>query len=371
MRILFTMGHPHLPQGGGGVQSSTHHLARRLSERGHPAAVACTLNGGDWTALRARIAKRLARSRFGVDTRLGYPVYRAWDLGAIGEVAARFRPDVAVVQHGRPVETARRLRACGVPVCFYFRNVEFEDMGGDPRAIDGAGFIANSRFTASRAREALGVEAAVVPPGIDPAQYRTQSTRRTVTLINPHPLKGGDIAAEVARRCPDIPFVFVETWSESRTPEARAALAQSLAGLGNVTVVPRTGDMRGIYGHTRILLAPSRWEEAWGRVACEAHCSGIPVIGSRRGGLPEAIGEGGVLLDPDGPIEEWTAAVRRLWDDEAEYARLVEAAHAAARRPILNDDVQLATLLGELEAARARSGSAARPAPGLLAAETS
>src|SRR5262249_21620774 len=59
----------------------------------------------------------------------------------------------------------------------------------------------------------------------------------------------------------------------------------------------RTDDMRTVYCDTRILLVPSQWEdETWGRVVSEAQLSGIPVITSDRGGLPESVGPGGIVL---------------------------------------------------------------------------
>jgi len=48
--------------------------------------------------------------------------------------------------------------------------------------------------------------------------------------------------------------------------------------------------MRAAYGRSRLLLAPSRWVESWGRVASEAQISGLPVIATKSGGLPEAVG---------------------------------------------------------------------------------
>lgn len=151
-----------------------------------------------------------------------------------------------------------------------------------------------------------------------------------VTLINPHPHKGLSVALEMARLCPDIPFLFVQTWD--LPPEARAELDRQLATLKNVTLHPAVEDMRQIYRRTRILLAPSQWQEGYGRVATEAQFSGIPVIASTRGGLPEAVGPGGLLLDAAAPAEEWAGALRRLWDDAGYYRQLSEAADAHSRR---------------------------------------
>ena len=94
--------------------------------------------------------------------------------------------------------------------------------------------------------------------------------------------------------------------------------------------------MRKVYGECRILLAPSLWEEAYGRVATEAQLSGIPVVASDRGGLPEAVGPGGILVDPEGPIEEWVSAIRELWRNARYYSAISAAASAHAHRAELS-----------------------------------
>jgi glycosyltransferase involved in cell wall biosynthesis len=149
----------------------------------------------------------------------------------------------------------------------------------------------------------------------------------------------------------------VESWKLDG--EHRAEVERTLSCLGNVVLEGRTDDMKSVYGRTRILLAPSKWEEAWGRVASEAHCSGIPVIGSRRGGLPEAIGDGGVVLDYDAPVEEWISELRRLWRDESHYDRLSAAALRYAARPRMDPDHQFAAFLGVLERATRNSAAIA------------
>ena len=53
------------------------------------------------------------------------------------------------------------------------------------------------------------------------------------------------------------------------------------------------------------LIVPSLWQEPFGRTTIEAFANGIPVVGSRRGGIPELIDAGntGFLFDPDQPDE--------------------------------------------------------------------
>jgi len=58
--------------------------------------------------------------------------------------------------------------------------------------------------------------------------------------------------------------------------------------------------------------------------------------------LPEAIGPGGIQLDPDQPVGDWAEATRRLWRDEARYAALSAAALQHAQRKEISFDHQLA-----------------------------
>lgn len=358
MKVILGSAHPYLPQLTGGAQVSTHEIATDLIRRGHAACVLSGLTGAGRTGLRARLLLKLTGRRTAVDRGLGYPTYRGWFAqDGVDEVIARERPDVVLLQSGRPVPIARRFLDRGVPVVLYLRNVEPEDLGGDLRTLGQVPAIANSAFTAARYRDVFGLRPTVVHPTFTPERYRTSTTRRNVTFINPRPEKGLDTALAVARACPDIPFVFVEAWG--MTPAEHGALLARIADLDNVTLRPGTDDMRQVYGEARIVLAPSRWEEAFGRIAAEAHFSAIPVIGSRCGGLPEAIGPGGLLVDPDAPIEEWVAAVRSVWDDAGRLEALSRAAAVHAARPALDRDSQIGAILevlGRAAAARPESG---------------
>jgi len=349
LRILFTTGRAFLPQNSGGVQSSTMQLAEALLERGHEVGVICKLNGGDWTAIRSRLTRRLRRSRFSCDRSVGLPVYRAWDPTDTREVVERFKPDVAVVQSGHTMDIANSLQAQGVPVVIYYRNVEFDELNGNPSTLRNARHIANSTFTARMYSRQFGIEPTVIPPLVDKVRYLTTTSRENVTFINPYVEKGRDIAFAIAERCPDIPFHVYESWEIN--DKLQAWLKVRLARLDNVTLHKRTSDMRTVYGKAKILLAPSVWEEAWGRVATEAQFSGIPVLGSDRGGLPEAIGPGGTVLSIDAPVEAWVAELRRLWDDDDYYAVKSRQALGHAARAEINPAHQLGMLENVLKSA--------------------
>ena len=59
-----------------------------------------------------------------------------------------------------------------------------------------------------------------------------------------------------------------------------------------------------------IFVVPSRWE-GFGRVAVEAMLAGVPVISSDVGGLPEVVGDAGLLVDVD-DVDGLAEAIGRL-----------------------------------------------------------
>ncbi len=94
---------------------------------------------------------------------------------------------------------------------------------------------------------------------------------------------------------------------------------------------------------------PSIWEEAYGRSAIEAQLSGIPVIASRRGGLPEAVGEGGILLEPDADTGLWVDAIQSAYGNPELYKELSDKALRNASRVEVSCDYIVATLLTSLQ----------------------
>jgi glycosyltransferase involved in cell wall biosynthesis len=335
MKVLFVTAHPYLPQMYGGLQNSTDQLCRGLLQRGHVVAVLAALIPTGRVGWASRIKIRLNDSirggKVSRDTGLGYPIWRAWfPWEAVTYVAGNERPDLIVVLAVRSVRMALAARSTGRPILMQLQDVEFSKHDGEFGRLGNVPCVANSRFTAAKYRRAYGVDPAVIYPFVALEKYRTHTTRENVTFVNPVTEKGRDIAIEIAGRCPHIPFAFVEAWPLS--PEQRSELMQRTSSTPNVTLFTPRNEMRTIYGKAKILLAPSIWEEGYGRIATEAQASGIPVIASTRGGLPEAVGAGGILIDPDGPIEDWIAAVDKLWRDDQCYAELSKIAVAYANR---------------------------------------
>lgn len=98
--------------------------------------------------------------------------------------------------------------------------------------------------------------------------------------------------------------------------------AATIRRLGNVKYVGWIGDLREIYADTKILLVPSIWPEPFGRLAVEAMASGIPIIASRTDGLPEVVGDAGILVDNFERVDIWIREFNRLLDDDDLYEEL-------------------------------------------------
>jgi glycosyltransferase involved in cell wall biosynthesis len=344
MRVLFVTASPYLPQSRGGMQSSANELCIALKHRGHRVAVLAGFKAGGLTGWKARIRMRINQSRSGSmvsrDSVSEYPVWRAWfPWDALAYVVDQERPELIIAMSGLPVRMALAAQRTSIPVLMLLQNVEFSLLGGYFAELGKIASVANSRFTADKYRAAFGLSPRVIYPFICAEKYRTERTRENVTFVNPIAWKGRDLALGIARLCPEIPFVFVESWQLFE--ENRRYLMKELRALPNVTFLPRQNDMCAVYRKCRILLAPSVWEEAYGRVTTEAQISGIPVVASSRGGLPEAVGAGGILLDPEQPIFQWADAVRKLWQDQHYYDELSAAAVAHAERREISSSYQL------------------------------
>lgn len=106
---------------------------------------------------------------------------------------------------------------------------------------------------------------------------------------------------------------------------------RSLAAGGDVrfTGLLAPEQLAEVRRHAAVVLVPSRCEEACPYSVLDAYATGVPVLASDRGGLPELVADGAVL--PAEGAGAWTEALRRLWSDPGERARLGESALERAR----------------------------------------
>ncbi len=90
-------------------------------------------------------------------------------------------------------------------------------------------------------------------------------------------------------------------------------------------------------------------KEAYGLVFLEAQASGLPVVGSDAGGVPEIIRDGETgLITPEGDIDAFAGAVRALLADPVRTAAIGRAAteHVVKRHDIAVGRETLTTIVG-------------------------
>jgi glycogen synthase len=94
---------------------------------------------------------------------------------------------------------------------------------------------------------------------------------------------------------------------------------------------PRRGAVRAaVFNAHRLAVIPSMWDEPFGLVALEAMACGCVPVAARCGGLPEAVGDAGVLFERGDP-SALAAAIVQLLDAPAEQQRQRERARAHLR----------------------------------------
>jgi D-inositol-3-phosphate glycosyltransferase len=115
------------------------------------------------------------------------------------------------------------------------------------------------------------------------------------------------------------------------------------AGVPNVSVCGPVSyeRMPSVYDAADLTVVPSLpsrfWQEQYGRVVVESQACGTPVLASRTGGIPYAMGEHGVLAQPGDP-QDWSEKISSLLTDEARRERLGRQArdHVESARSIKN-----------------------------------
>lgn len=232
---------------------------------------------------------------------------------AVKGLLASMQPDLLVAYLKGSERLLQMAHAAGVPSVHRVFGVGAYNF---PALTPSTRVLANSPVAAQACREQYGYLPEYIYSLVDFGQYQVQDGNpEYVTFINPREKKGLFLFCDIVRLLPDIPFLTVRGWGGGYSEEEEQALA-FLRSASNVRLMPAVQDIRPVYARTKILIAPSKWVETFGRVIVEAQLNGIPVVASDRGNLPATTGKGGVIL-PYGTPEVWANSIRKLYAEEA------------------------------------------------------
>lgn len=259
-----------------------------------------------------------------------------------------FAPDVLLTYGGHAVvqEAMRRARAHGALVVFSLRNRGYDDR----RYFDNVDSVfTTSPFLSRYYRDRIGLLSVGIESPIAWADVEApEDLRQYLTFVNPSPAKGSLVFARLAdmlgARRPDIPILVVQSATSAGGLNAIPDL--DFTKYSHIMAAPATPRPADFFALTRMLLVPSTVAESFGRVAAESLINGIPPLVSDRGGLPETVGAGGIViplppwlteesttLPSEDEVRPWFEVVCSLWDDPEAYraASARARAEAAAR----------------------------------------
>lgn len=274
----------------GGAERLIFNLARELQRRGEH--------------VRALTGYHAAQRFDGVDVH-SYPigVFDRRDEGAafLSGYLASSHPQLIVTHHLYAQQFGELMIETGVPVVQIVLNGK--------RLARAAFAVHISEWVRERA-DAHVDDIVLTPLAFDDVIASSHGDR--IGFIKPIEHKGAATFYAIAEAMPEREFVVLRgEWQNM----------EDIRELPNVTFMPPVEDIREFYAQCRLLLMPSRSEDA-GTVAQEATLNGLPCVSSNVDGLNETNG-GGIRLDPY-DVDAWVTSIRSL-DDPGVYATLVRS----------------------------------------------
>jgi glycosyltransferase involved in cell wall biosynthesis len=133
-----------------------------------------------------------------------------------------------------------------------------------------------------------------------------------------HPVKGVDVLVRAVRALPSEPPVTLSIHGIGQGIEEQryaAAVGRLAAGDRRIAICPPVPRAQLVSALTQAdaLGVPSLWLETGPLVVLEAKAAGLPVIGSRLGGIAELVREPeDGLLVPPGDVEAWSQAIAAM-----------------------------------------------------------
>jgi phosphatidyl-myo-inositol dimannoside synthase len=336
----------------GGVANYVHELAVQMSRRARVHVVSRTLPGME--DFDRDLPYEITRIRVPYSAVFATPLFTR----TLREVIRREPPDVILCPMWLPDGAACRWALRGRPIPYFVAAhgtevfKDFATWRNSVRTVLARGLKRRvfqqatrvfpvSAYTGRAVLEETGADperVVVVHNGVNPAifrktavspadesRYRPKGQRLLLTVTRLYPYKGVDRMLEalpaIAQAVPNVRYLVVGEGPDLPRLEGLAArlnLQDRVAFLGRKTVA----EIVSLYNLADLFVLLTREDppdvEGFGLVFLEAGACGLPSLGGRSGGIPEAIEEGrsGWLVDPQDPRAIAASVVELLGSPE-------------------------------------------------------
>jgi len=338
-----------------GIERHALELVRHLRRAGCSVTVFTTFwNGGEDGDVFEGLVIRRARDLSSVLGRLAAVFdlhYVSWGRNLL-DFKDRLR-DCDVLHALGPLSTAKTFTSAGLPLVTHFHHYEAirrpRELLHKPfhhrierRAYRHSTLVAAlSRHSGEDLRVAFGIpweQIRIIPDGVDLSRFtpgpKPATEEPVVLCVGAHePRKGFEYLLRAVRLLTDggvrCRVVCVGEGPETATLKV---LARNL-GIDPRTdfvgyVSPDSEELPRLYQDAAVFVHPSL-EEGFGMVLVEAMASGIPVVASHAGAIPEVVGDAGLLVPPRDP-RALADAIERVLSDASLRESLARRGRARA-----------------------------------------
>jgi hypothetical protein len=371
VKLLYASLHPYYPfRMAHSGQRSLHdllHTAQGIDKLN--CAALCYSDLADlpsWEQWQALGIERVVQGVGRLYIQCGYPVDAVYSSAGreaywrkFDQICANFKPDVILTGQHYAMEVIRYARYQRLPTIWNLDTspgqggvYEIPDLIAASRL--GVVFICCSEYVKQRLETLTNMEIRpyVVYPPMSRELYRlTSHQSKYITMVNPVEVKGGNLLEPIVQSFPGEEFMFAVGGEGSQHDDYWRRFKERMSRYNNVTVVPRATDIRNVFSQAKLLLVPSQSDEALDRLVWEAQCGGIPCLVSATGGLPEALGAGGELIQDFTQPAAWIEALQKILHLPEYLPKLYLAAQESARRTLFEPENSVTGLMEAVNAA--------------------
>jgi spore coat protein SA len=273
-----------------------------------------------------------------------WPLHRRFLRWALSALRPLLKPGDNVWVHNRPEFAATLqpiVRRAGARMFLHMHNSHFSDCAAPiAAAIDADQHVFVSRFLEAEARQARPAmrRSAVLYNGADGAVFHPPTSRkdgpmRILCVARLVHNKGIHVFIEAMRLLGERGLkargivLGTASFGNSTDTETRYVRKLKNDAPSNVEFVPYTfgSALAEEFRAADIFCCPSIWKEPFGMVNVEAMATGLPVVATQMGGIPEIFENGGALLVPPNDADAIAQAIQRLIANPEERRNIGEA----------------------------------------------